>query len=213
MGAENQVRGAVIDGLAQALAGQEIGTIVCSKTRNRRPSDDNADTLLICTIQTFISWWRHQNRSACFQNAETSVLLAAALPSGDPALLEDIGQLQHMLHPQEPRPAARTSRLAWLYVACERGADCSGFGPSSPINCAPTDTQCLGVPAMMMLMAQNNWAPIQEEVNQINAKLDARQWTDLEQYIDWTAQAGSRWRITKARTTGGGQNLQRPDEE
>jgi hypothetical protein len=117
-------------------------------------------------------------------DADPRALLTEALPSADPQVLAQIGELQHLLHPQEPRTQTQINRLAWVYVSCQRGNDCSGFGPTSPINCAPTDTNCLGVPDMMMRMAHNDWAPVQEEVNQINAQLDAQQWTDLAQYIN-----------------------------
>lgn len=116
--------------------------------------------------------------------ADPRTLLTAALSSGDPVVLADIGQLQHMLHPGESRQVVQINRVAWLYVACERGNDCSGLGPTSPINCTATDTHCLGVPTMLMQMAHDNWAPVQEQVNEIDAKLDAQQWTDLGQYIN-----------------------------
>ena len=112
-------------------------------------------------------------------DADPRALLAAALPSGDPAVLADIGQLQHMLHPEEPRQVTRRDRIAWLYLACERGNDCSNLGPTSPINCTATDTHCMGVPSMLMMMAQDNWAPIQERVNELSAALDAKQWDKL----------------------------------
>lgn len=112
-------------------------------------------------------------------DADPRELLDTALPSGDPIVLADIGQLQHMLHPKESRQVAQLDRVAWLYVACERGNDCSNLGPTSPINCTATDTQCMGVPSMLMLMAHDNWAPVQDRVNEINAALDAKQWDQL----------------------------------
>jgi hypothetical protein len=112
-------------------------------------------------------------------DADPRALLAEALPSGDPIVLADIGQLQHMLHPEESRQVAQMNRVAWLYVACERGNDCSGLGPTSPINCAATDTHCMGVPALLLQMAHDNWAPVQDRVNELNAALDAKQWDKL----------------------------------
>lgn len=112
-------------------------------------------------------------------NADPRVLLASALPSGDPEVLATIGQLQRVLYPDQPREVTHLNRVAWLYVACERGNDCSNLGPTSPINCTATDTQCMGVPSTLRAMAQDNWAPVQDRVNEINAALDARQWDKL----------------------------------
>jgi len=112
-------------------------------------------------------------------DADPRALLAEALPSGDPDVLEVIGQLQHTLHPEESREQALLDRTAWLYLACQRGRDCSELGPTSPINCTATETNCLGVPAVLLQMAHDNWARVQDRLNQLNAALEGEHWDQL----------------------------------
>jgi hypothetical protein len=106
-------------------------------------------------------------------------LLTAAVQSADPEVLAEIGSLQHMLNPQQSREMVQISSAAWMYVACERGADCSVYGPSTVTNCGPNDGTCVPVPQMFLSKVNYNWAPVQELVNQINAALNAKQWDQL----------------------------------
>jgi hypothetical protein len=106
-------------------------------------------------------------------------LLAAAVQSADPDVLIEIGQLQNLLNPTQPRDVMQVNRTAWMYVACQRGADCSGYGPASVTNCGTNDDQCTPVPERFLAQVNYNWAPVLDKVNQINAALNAKQWDQL----------------------------------
>jgi hypothetical protein len=106
-------------------------------------------------------------------------LLAAAAQSGDPAVFELIAREQFMLHPGQPSDVTQIESTAWTYAACQRGFDCSGYGPASMINCGPNDQNCTPVPNAFLKRVNNDWAPVQERVNQINAALAAKQWDKL----------------------------------
>jgi hypothetical protein len=112
-------------------------------------------------------------------DANPRELLAIAVQSADPEVLAEIGSLQHLLNPQEPRDAVHINSAAWMYVACQRGADCSVFGPATLTNCGPNDGQCTPVPERFLAQVNYNWAPVQEKVNEINAALNAKRWDKL----------------------------------
>jgi hypothetical protein len=106
-------------------------------------------------------------------------LLAAAVQSADPDVLAEIGNLQYLLNPQLPLDVIQINSAAWMYVACQRGADCSVYGPATLTNCGPNDGHCIPVPDQFLTNVNYNWAPVQERVNQINAALDAKKWEEL----------------------------------
>jgi hypothetical protein len=106
-------------------------------------------------------------------------LLALAVQSADPDVLFAIGQLQHWLSPTQPLDVEQINRAAWMYAGCQRGADCSEYGPATVTNCGPNDGNCTPVPEAFLRRVQYNWAPVQEKVNQINAALNAKQWDQL----------------------------------
>jgi hypothetical protein len=106
-------------------------------------------------------------------------LLVAAAQSGDPDVFELIGREQFSLHPGQPRNVTNIDEIAWTYAACQRGFDCSGYGPASMIDCTPNDLNCTPVPNDFLRRVNNNWAPVQEVVNQINSALNTKQWDKL----------------------------------
>jgi hypothetical protein len=106
-------------------------------------------------------------------------LLVAAVQSADPDVLIEIGQLQQVLNPTQPRDVMQINRAAWMYVGCQRGGDCSEYGPGTVMNCGPNDGQCTPVPEQFLRAVNYNWAPVQEKINQINAALNAKQWDQL----------------------------------
>ena len=112
-------------------------------------------------------------------DADPRDLLTAAVQSGDPDVLIEIANLQLRLNPTQPRDVITLNSIAWRYIACQRGADCSAYGPETMTNCAPTDSQCAPVPERFLSTVNNDWAPVQERVNQINAALNAKQWDQL----------------------------------
>lgn len=112
-------------------------------------------------------------------DANPRELLALAAQSGDPEVLTTIGNLQHVLNPTQPKEETVVNMTAWMYAACQRGADCSVYGAASAVNCGPNDGSCTPVPNTFLGWVNNNWAPVQERVNQINAALKAKQWDQL----------------------------------
>jgi hypothetical protein len=112
-------------------------------------------------------------------DADPRDLLAVAVQSADPDVLIEIGQLQQMLNPTQTRDAMQINRTAWMYVGCQRGADCSEYGPGTVMNCGPNDGQCTPVPESFLSRVNYNWAPVQERVDEINAALNAKQWDKL----------------------------------
>lgn len=106
-------------------------------------------------------------------------LLVVAAQSADPEILAEIGGLQHMLNPDQPRDVTRINSVAWRYVGCQRAGDCSMHGPTIPRTCGPNDGKCVGVPESLQREVDYNWAPVQEQVNQINKALDTKQWAHL----------------------------------
>jgi hypothetical protein len=93
--------------------------------------------------------------------------------------LNAIGQMQGILNPGQPREDSQLIRTAWMYVACQRGFDCSDYGPGTVPSCGPYESNCTPIPEQFMMRAHNNWAPVQDRVNQINAALAAKQWDKL----------------------------------
>jgi TPR repeat protein len=71
--------------------------------------------------------------------------LALAAQSADPEVLSQIGDMQYRLHHgTQPEEVININTAAWMYASCQR--DCSGFGPTTVINCGPNDAPCVGVP-------------------------------------------------------------------
>jgi hypothetical protein len=102
-------------------------------------------------------------------------LLRAAVKSLDPQVLEIIGGAQTELHGS--RMAEVVDRYAWLYVACQRGADCS------PTSHWATDCQenCdVSTPERIVkAWSRDEWPAVQQRAKEINAKLDAGKWDEL----------------------------------
>jgi hypothetical protein len=112
-------------------------------------------------------------------DADPRDLLLDALQTGDVNAMGTIANLQLYLKPQASRDETDINRIAWNYVGCQHGADCSGYGPATITNCGPNQVNCPPVPDQLMKMANYNWAPAQEKVDQINAALNAKQWDKL----------------------------------
>jgi hypothetical protein len=106
-------------------------------------------------------------------------LLVAAVQSDDPDVLGAIANLLRLLNPTQPLEVTKVNSIAWQFVACQRGTFCSDLGSATVTNCGPNDGQCVPVPDMFLSQVNNNWAPVQERVNQINAALAAKQWNKL----------------------------------
>jgi hypothetical protein len=116
--------------------------------------------------------------------ADPRDLLLAAIKSLEPEALFAVAMAQgahEQLHP--PSNGQHTNQLAWMLVACQRGYDCSGSpdwvttgcpncGTRSPANQTPDNT--------MMTIAGDNWPAVQQRAQEINAKLNAGQWDELD---------------------------------
>jgi hypothetical protein len=115
-------------------------------------------------------------------DADPRVLLQAAALSGDPEVLMQIGDLQYALHPRESPDTWRVNEAAWVYAGCQReGTGCKEYGPTTMTNCSPNTASCTPVPQVFMRWFNNNWAPVQDRVDQINAALSQQQGIQWDQ--------------------------------
>jgi hypothetical protein len=112
-------------------------------------------------------------------DANPRELLVAAVQAGDPDVFMQIAKMQRILNPDQLRDVITLNSIAWKYAGCQRGADCSEYGPATVTNCGPNDGDCTPVPDVFLKIINNNWTPVQEKVNQINAALSAKQWDQL----------------------------------
>lgn len=110
-------------------------------------------------------------------------LLAVAAQSADPEVLTAIGNLQRVLNPTQPKDVTLLNMTAWMYAACQRGADCSVYGAATVTNCGPNDGNCAPVPNTFLRWVNDDWTPVQEKVDQINAALNAKRWDQLQGLI------------------------------
>ena len=101
--------------------------------------------------------------------------MRTAVQSRDPEALFTIGWAQGFLNQSSSDKIV--NRLAWIYVACERGYDCSSNADWVVLGCSGCDA---GSPDnLMMTIAGGNWPNVQQRAQEINAKLDAGQWSEL----------------------------------
>lgn len=102
-------------------------------------------------------------------------LLHAAVKSLDPKVLEIIGDEQTELHGS--RMGETVDRVAWIYVACQRGLDCSATSQWA-VNCEP---KCdVSTPeGIMKYWSFGEWPAVQQRAKDISAKLDAGKWDEL----------------------------------
>src|SRR5262249_50060051 len=112
-------------------------------------------------------------------NVDPHEYVRIAVESKEPEVLWQIGDLQRLLNPSQSREEQDLNSIAWYYIACQRGFDCSGYGDPVEQPCAPSAGSCTRVPERLISMAHYNWAPVQERVNELNAALDAGQWDQL----------------------------------
>jgi hypothetical protein len=100
--------------------------------------------------------------------------MQAAVQSGDPEVLLNIGSAQSILNPSKE---GNTEYLAWMLVACERGLDCSANADWVNISCRSCDTS--SPVNLVRSRAGNAWPNVQQRAQDISAKLDAGLWSDL----------------------------------
>jgi hypothetical protein len=102
-------------------------------------------------------------------------LLRAAVKSLNPQVLEIIGDEQTALHGS--RNNETVDRFAWIYVACQRGLDCSDtsqLAKDCAANCDVSTPE-----GLIMAWSGDEWPAVQQRAREINAKLDAGQWDEL----------------------------------
>jgi hypothetical protein len=112
-------------------------------------------------------------------SADPRELLRAAVESRDPEVLFSIGDAQGMLNPSSSDIA--TNRFAWWLVACQRGLDCSANATWVKNMCA-SDPQCASADSPSDLvrgLARDIWPEVQQRAQEISAKLDAGEWSEL----------------------------------
>ena len=112
--------------------------------------------------------------------ADPHALMRAAVESRDPEVLWLIGGSESLLNPTESATDKTINRVAWWYVACQRGFDCSSESDWIRLDCAPSFNDCrAGGIAALSAMARDAWPAAQERAQAISAKLDAGQWDEL----------------------------------
>ena len=102
-------------------------------------------------------------------------LLRAAVKSLDPGVLEIIGEEQTELHGS--RNGETVDRFAWIYVACQRGLDCSAtsrWATDCPQPCDRSTPE-----GIIMAWSGEEWPAVQQRAKEINAKLDKAKWDEL----------------------------------
>jgi hypothetical protein len=102
-------------------------------------------------------------------------LLRAAVKSLDPQVLEIIGDEQTELHGS--RMGETVDRFAWIYVACQRGLNCSAtsqLATDCPTNCDTSTPE-----GIIMAWSRDEWPAVQQRARDINAKLNAGKWGEL----------------------------------
>ena len=113
--------------------------------------------------------------SGASPNRRAVDLLRAAVKSLDPKVLEIIGEEQTELHGS--RLNETVDRVAWIFLACQRGLDCSATSRWA-MNCEP---KCdVSTPErIMMYWSGDEWPAVQKRARELNAKLNAGQWDEL----------------------------------
>ncbi len=106
-------------------------------------------------------------------------LLRDAVASKDPAVLYEIASVQALLHRTDSRAQNGINYVAWLYVACQRGLDCSSNADWVRLSCNPRISNCEGGTATLMNMAGDNWPAVEQRAQEINTLLDAGRWDEL----------------------------------
>jgi hypothetical protein len=112
-------------------------------------------------------------------SSDPRALLRAAVVSGEPEVLFSIGDAQGLLDPMNSD--ARSDRLAWFLVACQRGLDCSenadwiknGCGDNAECRFASDSED------QVRKLAGDRWPTVQQRALEISAKLNSAQWDDL----------------------------------
>jgi hypothetical protein len=102
-------------------------------------------------------------------------LLRAAVKSLNPQVLEIIGNEQTELHGS--RMGETVDRFAWIYVACQRGLNCSAtshLAKDCPTNCDVSTPE-----GIIMAWSRGEWPAVQQRARELNAKLDAGKWDEL----------------------------------
>lgn len=103
-------------------------------------------------------------------------LMRAAAQSLDPDALYAIGWAQSYGN-QATQEERKVNVLAWMYIACQRGLDCS---PNADWILRSCPTCVAQTPDLMMeAISGSYWYSVQQRAQDINAKLEAGQWDDL----------------------------------
>jgi hypothetical protein len=112
-------------------------------------------------------------------DADPRALLQAAAKSGEPSVFFEIASAIKFLNPGDSPENQDINWMAWSYIACEHGADCSSFGEPVMVNCGPRDAHCVGVPATWLRLVNSDWTPIARRAQEIDAALANHQWDRL----------------------------------
>ena len=123
----------------------------------------------------------HGLRTGVFPNGVFTLreLLRAAVESRDPEVLFTIGEVQPLLNPLSTQNDV--NRLAWWVVACRRGFNCSASADWVRSVCGDTAPCASAVDSAdrLRILAGNDWTKVRRRAQEIDSKLNARQWDQL----------------------------------
>ncbi len=107
-------------------------------------------------------------------------LLRSAVESRAPEVLFDIGAAQGILYPGNGD--AHVRGFAWMLVACQHGLDCSANADWVKNSCGD-NADCISASSSsdrIRKIVGNLWPDVQQSAEDINAKLDAGRWDELD---------------------------------
>jgi hypothetical protein len=110
--------------------------------------------------------------------ADPAGLLRAAVQSGDPEVLFDIGEILPLL---SPNIDTKIDRLSWQLLACESGFDCSANADWVKLSCgsAPVCASATGPSDIVRHLAGDDWFNVQLRASEISSMMAAGKWSEL----------------------------------
>lgn len=100
-------------------------------------------------------------------------LLAAAVVGDDPNVFLQMAGMLKLLQPTRSRGELDLDNAAWIFLACNRGADCSRLGDLVALGCAPTAQRCPVMPSTLLNRLGNDWTPVAQRAEEISQALEA----------------------------------------
>jgi hypothetical protein len=111
---------------------------------------------------------------------DPKTLMKDAVTKGDPNVLIMLAGMQDAFNPGRQTTAESfTTANAFIYLACNMGADCSQYGTLVPVNCDASGNGCTNVPSEIMQRVSNDITPVIRRADEISLALKNRNWDQL----------------------------------